>query len=185
MSRTPGAWGAAGDRSGRATCVLDASLLFALGKAGRLDVLFGAAELDLVIAPSALRELRSRETRAPVEEAIASGRLQVVAVSSNDSTELALLADLHGRVDEGEAECIALGLARGWLIGLEDRAAQRAVRLLGHNPGYLTSADLLARAVRAARLGLEEAEAIFRSLDVYPGYRKRGIHSIADLLASG
>jgi len=184
MSPRPAPRGTGRERAARTTCVLDASLLLALGKAGALDLLFGAVELDLVIARSALDEVRSPETRGPVDRAIAAGRLRVVALTSDDRAELGLLADLSESLDAGEAECVALGLARGWLIGLEDRAAQRVVRLRGHNLGCLTCADLLVRAVGAGRLRLDEADEVFRSLDVYPGDRRRGIDSIAKLLRS-
>lgn len=165
-----------------APCVLDASLLLSLGKAGQLRLLLETAELDLFITPTVLGQLLSDDTRRPVEEAILAGRISVVHISSDDPAELDAVAEWSESVDEGEAESIALGVTRGWLVGLEDRAAQRAIRRRGGNPGWVSCADLLVLAVRAGRRTLEEADAVFRSLDVYPSYVKRGISSLRDLL---
>lgn len=163
-------------------CVLDASLLLSLGKARQLGLLFDARELELFITPTVRAQLLSDDTRQPVEEAIVAGQIRVVHVSSDDEAELDALAEWSQLVDEGEAEAIAVALARGWLVGLEDRAAQRAIRRRGGNPRWVGCADLLVLAVRGQRLALEEADAVFRSLDAYPGYAKRGIVSVRDLL---
>lgn len=165
-----------------APCVLDASLLISLGKARQLSLLFETRELDLFITPTVLDQLRSDDTRRPVEQAIVAGLISVVHISSDDPAELDAVAEWSESVDEGEAECIALALTRGWLVGLEDRAAQRAVRRRGGDPAWVSCADLLVLAVRAGRLTLEEADAIFRSLDAYPGYAKRGVSSLRDLV---
>lgn len=163
-------------------CVVDASLLISLGKAGRLGLLLDATELELFVTPTVRAQLQSNDTRGPVEEAIVAGRIQVLHLSSDDEAELNALAEWGELVDEGEAECIAVAVTRGWLVGLEDRAAQRAIRRRGGGPRWVGCADLLVLAVRARRLTVEEADAVLRSLDVYPGYEKRGIVSVRDLL---
>jgi predicted nucleic acid-binding protein len=162
--------------------VVDASLLISLGKAGRLGLLLDATELELFVTPTVRAQLQSNDTRGPVEERIVAGRIQVLHLSSDDEAELNALAEWSELVDEGEAECIAVAVTRGWLVGLEDRAAQRAIRRRGGGPRWVGCADLLVLAVRARRLTVEEADAVLRSLDVYPGYEKRGIVSVRDLL---
>lgn len=165
----------------RRACILDASLILSLGKAGHLDLLFETTELHLYVAPTALDELLSPETRAPIDDAIADGRLQVLRITSDDADELVAITEWRELVDAGEAEAIGVALVRGWLVGLEDLAAQKYMARHGHAEAWVNCAQLLRMAISAGRLSVAEADAIFRSLDVYPGYARRGIISVADL----
>lgn len=162
--------------------VLDASLLIALAKAGHLSLLFDTTELDLYVTPTVLGELRKPETRRPIDQAIAAGRLQLLRITSDDAAELEAIADWLERVDEGEAEVIGVAVTRGWLIGLEDRGARNLLRRQGRASACIGSVELLLLAIRAGRLSLQEADSIFSSLDVYPGYSKRGVRSIGHFL---
>ncbi len=162
-------------------CVLDASLLISLGKAGRLDLLEKAPSFSWHITPITRRELRRPQTREPVERLILAGRITLVELDSEDVAGMALLADWSERVDPGEAESIAIGLARGCVIGLEDLQARRLLdRHVG--PGrWINCATILLDAVDSSSLSLPEAEAIFQTLDVYTSYGKAGIKSLAEL----
>lgn len=85
-------------------------------------------------------------------------------------------------VDAGEAEAIAVALARGWVVGIEDLFAQRRVTSEAGSDKWVNVATLLVAAVRQGRMRLPEADAIFVRLDCYPGYRKRGVNSLSDLV---
>jgi len=116
-----------------------------------------------------------------VERLILAGRITLVELDSEDVAGMALLADWSERVDPGEAESIAIGLARGCVIGLEDLQARRLLdRHVG--PGrWINCATILLDAVDSSSLSLPEAEAIFQTLDVYTSYGKAGIKSLAEL----
>lgn len=162
-------------------CVLDASLLIALGKAGQLDVLRKVAAFQWRIGPITRGELVKPETKRPVEQMILDGVIQVVELDSDDERGLELLAEWSERLDAGEAESVGLALSNEWLVALEDLAAQRKLdRAVG--PGHwVNCANVLIACVRARSLTLLEADAIFGSLDVFGGYAKRGISSFRQL----
>lgn len=162
-------------------CVLDASLLLSLGKAGQLDLLRKAPEFHWHIAPIARSELRSAETREPVEQAILGGTITPVELDSDDEGTTALFGEWAEVTDPGEAESIAIALAKGWLVALEDRDAQRRLDRLAGPGHWINCANILIAATRAGRLKLREADAIFQRLDVFPGYAKQGVQSILQL----
>lgn len=163
-------------------CVLDASLLTALGKAGQLDLLRKTRAYEWRIAPIARGELKKPETRHPVEQMILDGVIRCVELDSDQSDALALFAQWSERVDPGEAESIAIALANGWLVGLEDIAPQRLIDREAGPGHWINCANILIDAVQSGSLSLAKADEIFRSLDVYPGYASRGIRSLAQLM---
>jgi predicted nucleic acid-binding protein len=107
--------------------------------------------------------------------------IEPVELDSDDETGMALFAEWIDRVDAGEAESIAIALARGWLVGIEDLAAQRSLdRVFG--PGrWINCANVLIAAVRANLIAPDDADAAFRRLDVFSGYAKRGIGSLGQV----
>lgn len=161
--------------------VLDSSLLFTLGKAGRLDVLSKTASFEWHIGSIVRSELITSETRAPVERAIVDGRIRLAPLDSDSAEGMSLFAEWSERVDPGEAESIAIALANGWLVALEDRVAQRRIdREVG--PGHwINCVNILLSAVRSHALTLVEADEAFAGLDVYSGYEKRGVRSLKDI----
>ncbi len=163
-------------------CILDASILISLGKAGRLDVLGKTRSYRWHVAQMTRQELVKPETREPVEQFILDGRIAIVGLDSDDPPGMELLAEWSDRVDPGEAESIAIALARGWLIGLEDLQARRLLdRTVG--PGrWINCANVLIDALNAGSLSLPEGEGVFQSLDVYSSYVKAGVTTLRSLL---
>lgn len=68
------------------------------------------------------------------------------------------------------------------MVGIEDLFAQRRVTSEAGSDKWVNVATLLVAAVRQGRMRLPEADAIFVRLDCYPGYRKRGVNSLSDLV---
>lgn len=165
-------------------CVLDASLLLSLGKAGQADLLDKVPDFSWHIAPIARGELRSAETREPIERAILAGVITAVELDSDDEPAMLLFADWSEVTDPGEAESIAVALANGWLVALEDRDAQRRLDRTVGRGHWVNCATLLIAAIRAERLTLAEADVIFQTLDVFSGYAKRGITTLVQLDSS-
>jgi hypothetical protein len=153
-------------------------VLLALGKAGCLDVLRQCPGFHWHIGPIARGELKSAETRDPVESMILEGVIAPTDLDSDDSRATALFAEWCAVVDPGEAESIAIGLSRDWGVALEDRAAQRHLDSDSGPGRWINCADVLIDAVKGGRMSLAEADAMFRRLDVYSGYATRGVTSL-------
>lgn len=161
--------------------VADASLLISLGAASALELLWGDRDLVWHIPPIARGEIQSEPTRSELSRAILDGRLITTELDTDSEEELQLFARWTTLVDAGEAEAIAVALARDWVVGLEDLFAQRRVTRDSGTEHWINAAALLLAAVRQGRKNMSEADAIFVRLDCYTGYRKRGITSLSDL----
>lgn len=161
--------------------VVDASLLLTLGEASALHLLWNDPHHDWHVTPVSRGEVLSEPTRSEISRAVLNGRLAITELDTKSEIELKELARWTAWVDAGEAEAIAVAVSRQWIVGLEDLAAQRRLtREVGTNV-WVNAAALLIASVRDARLSLPAADAIFVRLDCYPGYRKRGVTSLADL----
>lgn len=169
--------------SGR-PCTLDASFLLTLGKAGRLDLLARARSFEWCLTPLVRSELQSPETRDPVDRAVLDGTISLTEVDSDQETEMDLFAEWSEKVDSGEAEAIAVALARNWLVGIEDRQAQRLLDRLAGAGRWTNCAAVLWSLVKGETMTLAEADVIFASLDVYAGYQRRGIISLMDMVSA-
>jgi predicted nucleic acid-binding protein len=161
--------------------VADSSFLLSFGKAGKLDLLAKTPEFQWRMTPIVRGELRTAPTRDAVEQLVLAGVISPIELDSDDEPALILLAEWSEVVDPGEAESIAVALASGWLVAIEDLNARRLLeRRVG--PGHwINCADVLVAAVQAGGLSLRDADEIFQSLDVFHAYSKRGISTLAHL----
>lgn len=156
-------------------------MLLSFGKAGKLDLLAKTPQFQWRITPLVRGELKSAPTRDAVERLVVAGVISPIELDSDDEQALAVLADWSELVDPGEAESIAMALARGWLVAIEDLSARRLLeRRVG--PGHwINCADVLVAAVQAGELSLREADETFQSLDVFHAYAKRGVRTLSQL----
>lgn len=161
--------------------VADASLLLSLGEASALQLLWEDPGRIWHVTPIARSEVKKDPTRSELSRAILSGRLAAAELDTDSEEEGRLFAHWSDLVDAGEAEAIAVALARGWVVGLEDLFAQRCVTREAGEAHWLNAATLLLSAARSRRMSMADADAIFVRLDCYSGYRKRGIRSLRDL----
>jgi hypothetical protein len=161
--------------------VLDASLICTLSSAGLLEQMLVASRYEWHITPLVRGEIVRRETRDVIDRAITGGRLWVTDVDITEPAQLDAWVEWEQVVDIGAATAIALVPGREWVVGLEDRQAQRALdRRLGVGR-WINATNLLLDAVADAVMTLPEANAMFTALDSYPAYRKRGIKTLTDL----
>jgi predicted nucleic acid-binding protein len=160
---------------------LDASFLFALGKLGQIALLERARAFEWHLTPVVRDELKSGKTSDAVDRAVLNGTINIVTVDSDDDQVLGHFAEWSQIVDLGEAEAIAVALSRDWLVALEDRQAQRQLdrRAKGR---WTNTAAVLVSMVQSGDISVAEADSVFQSLDVFPGYVKRGVSSIGDFL---
>lgn len=159
--------------------VLDASLLLTLGEASALDLLWDDPRYDWHVTPIVRGEVRSEPTRSGISEAILADDLTPVTLE--DEGELRALARWEKTVDAGEAEAIAVAEIRGWVVGIEDLFARRRLTEAFGAERWVNSATLLLHAISDGRLTHAEADAVFRRLDCFSAYAKRGVESLTDL----
>lgn len=161
--------------------VADASLLLTLGDAGVLDLLWDDQRHRWHVTPIVRGEIRSEPTRTGIANAILNGRLVGAEIDTRSGAELAELARWSRMVDAGEAEVIAIGVSRGWIVGIEDLFAQRKLTAARGTAAWINAATLLLHAVQDRRLRMTEADRIFQRLDCYAGDVKRGVKSLTAL----
>jgi predicted nucleic acid-binding protein len=163
-------------------CLLDASLILTVSGGASFDLLWLNRRYEWLITPLVRRELKRQESRDPIEKAILSGRLRVVELDTTQPRDMATWVQWTSWVDAGEAEAIALAIVRGWRIAIEDRQAQRMLDRRVEPGRWINTTNLLVDAVHDKRLTVATADQVFRGLDCYPGYVKRGVSSIASLV---
>lgn len=161
--------------------VVDASLLLSLSSASSLNLLWNDPHHDWHLTPLVRNEIQREPARSEVSNAVLDGRLGLAELAMESSDESGAWARWSGIVDPGEAEAIAVATTRGWVVGIEDRFAQRRLTEAAGPESWVNAATLLVSAIEEGRLSLPSADLIFQDLDCYPGYAKRGITSVADL----
>lgn len=161
---------------------VDASLLLTLENAAALDLLWHNRR-SWFITPIVRSEIVREPARSELAEAILAGTLAIA--EPDDEEEMRLFANWSSFLGPGEAEAIAVAVARGWVVALEDRHAQRRLTAEHGRESWVNCASLLLEAVNEGRLSLSAADAIFLRLDSYRGYEKRGIRSVRDLPGFG
>jgi predicted nucleic acid-binding protein len=150
----------------RLMVVADASVLIAFAKLRRLELLrllYGEVLMGAVVKMETLDQ--GRAVAAPgVEElqrALEEGWLRVVRLSARERRFMQSLLR-STRLDEGEAEALAVAHSREWLVVVDDkeaRAVAGAMRL-----SYLGSAGVLLEALAQGHLTLETLEEAVRDL---------------------
>lgn len=161
--------------------VLDTSLVLSLGGASALDLLWDDPQHTWHLTPIVRGEVISEPSRSQISRAILSGNLVAAELDTDSAAEMKAFADWSKSVDPGEAEAIAVGLSRSWTIGIEDRFAQRRLTSVVGPESWVNAAGLLVAAAQTGTRSPSDAEAIFKRLDCYSGYMKRGITTLSDL----
>ena len=140
--------------------IADASVLIALAKMRRLDLL-KALYGDVLIGPQVKAETvdAGKRISAPgverIEKALDDGWLQVARLSSKEkSTAYSIVS--KGGVDAGEAESLALASSRTLVVILDDRAARSFAEVMGVT--FLGTAGMLFHAFVKKHLTLAELE---------------------------
>lgn len=166
-----------------ADCVLDASLILSVASANAFQLLWTHPVYVWHLSGIVRGELRQRTSRDPIDAAIAAGHLLLVDLDTSDPAQMTEWAKWLERVDQGEAEAIAIASTRGWLVAIEDRQAQRAIDANLGPERWVNCGSLLIDAVEGKRLSVAAADKIFHDLDCYGSYAKASLGTVTNLIA--
>lgn len=146
--------------------IADASVLIALAKMRRLDLLHSVYG-DVLIGPQVKAETVDAGKRilAPgverIEKALDDGWLQVARLSSKEKSTAQSIVS-KGGLDAGEAESLALASSRKLMVILDDRAARSFAEVTGVT--FIGTAGLLFHAFLKKHLTLTELEGAVEAL---------------------
>jgi predicted nucleic acid-binding protein len=139
--------------------VTDANVLINLIHAGRLDLLGSLTTFEFVVPDHVIAEITVPVQRQVLESAITRGALRQESIT--DPRELATYAGLRQIMGSGEAACLAMAEARGWLIASDERRRFRREVITRLGEGHLvTTAGLFVIAIRAGAISVEEADQV-------------------------
>jgi predicted nucleic acid-binding protein len=139
--------------------VVDANVLINLIHAGRLDLLGTLTAFEFVVPDHVIAEITVPAQRWALEIALTRGVLRQESIT--DPRELATYAGLRRIMGSGEAACLAMAEARGWLIASDEkrRFRREVITRLGEER-LVTTAGLFVIAIRADVISVEEANQI-------------------------
>lgn len=159
----------------RQPLVLDACLVITFGSTERLDLLIDAPVERVVVAARVFAEVTRPPSRDLLEAAVNDSRIQIEAIDLDRRTEQEAFARFNARPafrDRGEAEVLALAVARNYIVGSDERPVRTAtIQELGLQR-IAGSLDVLIWAIRDGRLSLVEAEALVNHLDSGEGIQR-------------
>jgi predicted nucleic acid-binding protein len=99
--------------------VTDANVLINLMHAGRLDLFGALTAYEFVVPDHVIAEITQPAQRQALEIAFTRGALRKQSIIA--PKELATYADLRRIMGSGEAACLAMAEAPGWLIASDER----------------------------------------------------------------
>ena len=137
--------------------VTDANILINLIHVERLELLGVLSAYRFVVPDHVAVEITIPEQQQQLQGAL--DRHDLAQESLTTPEELALYAELHRVMGQGEAACLALAESRGWLIASDERRRFRREVFARLGEGRLvTTAGLFVLAIRAGILTVEEAD---------------------------
>jgi predicted nucleic acid-binding protein len=137
--------------------VTDANVLINLMHAGRLDLLGALTAFEFVVPDHVVAEITVPGQRQALQIAFTTGTLRQQSIT--DPSELATYAEFRRIMGSGEAACLAMAEARGWLIASDEKRRFRRVVIARLGEGRLvTTAGLFVIAIRASVISVEEAD---------------------------
>ncbi len=138
--------------------VTDANVLINLFHIGRLDLLGKLAGFEFVVPPEVVEEVSEPRQAAALAEVLAKGFVRREPLTLIPA--LMLYAELVRIMGRGEAACLSLALANGWMVASDEKGVFRrevlariGARRLLNTPG------ILLLAIRRGVLSVAEADA--------------------------
>lgn len=163
------AGGEGGGILGSPGCVLDNSVVSALHQAGALARLLEMWPGRWVV-PAQVREEASRWKAEGQSVVAILDRLErrgtIVYAEIDPALEGARMARLSRTLGQGESAAIAMADRRGFQVALDDRAARKACERLQPSVAWVSTEDLLMRAVAEGKLTRAEATTIWNGTGI-------------------
>ena len=159
--------------------VSDASVLINFIRLERLDLMARLVGWRFIVPEEVLAEITDPDQRIVVEAALTAGGLGRDSV--NTPTENAAYAELRAVMGQGEAACLAMAQARGWLVACDEkrRFLWEATARLGSDR-IVNTPGMLLKAIRDGIITVEKAD---RLKDALATHRFRvSFASFGDLL---
>lgn len=139
--------------------VIDATVLINLTHVGRLDLLGSLPGFAFVVPDHVVAEITVPGQRQQLDEALARGDLRQEPIT--DPRELALYAELRSIMGKGEAACLTMAEARGWMIASDEkRRFRREVNARLGQGRLVTTAGVLVLAICAGTISVEQADQV-------------------------
>jgi predicted nucleic acid-binding protein len=144
--------------------VTDACVLINFGLVDRLDLLGGLVGFDFLLPEPVLAEIRRPDLQQRLQRALERGQLHLIEFG--DFETLSVFAELRRVMGRGEAACLAVAAARGWLVASDERRAflRTAQQRLGSGR-ILNTPGLFVLAIRAGLITVAEADDAKRRLE--------------------
>jgi len=168
--------------------VLDACIVISFGNAGHLDIIDELQQDEVCISVRARSEVVRDPARFALESSIASAHISVASIDIANPTEQQALQQYDARPafrGRGDAEVLALGASRGYVVASDEHAIRSIV--IGERGGkhIAGTLDFIVWAVREGRLAIVDAELALSRID--SGSRvlaqsQRGGRTLSDLV---
>ena len=135
----------------------DANVLINLIHIGQLDLLRHLPGYRFMVPEHVMAEINQDDQARCLAEAMADNVLEVSAITDLD--EMALYAELHRTLGQGESACLAIAVHRGFSIASDEKRAFRRTAIKEIGEGRLmTTQDLIVSAIRAGLATVAQAD---------------------------
>lgn len=102
-----------------AVVVTDANIFINFIRAERLALLGGLASFEFVLPAEVMAEITDPGQREQLEAVLTRGKLRTIVLE--DIAEITTYAELRRLMGKGEAVCLALAEARGWIVASDEK----------------------------------------------------------------
>ncbi|RJQ79194.1 MAG: hypothetical protein C4519_11145 [Desulfobacteraceae bacterium] len=155
-----------GPESSQQTIVIltDANVLINLIHIGQLDLLRQIPGYRFVVPEHVRAEVTQDAKARHLAAAMANEVLEFTAITELD--EMALYAELHRTLGQGESSCLAIAVYRGFSIASDEKKTFRrtADKYIGEER-LMTTPDLILSAIRAGLVTVTKADQWKRELE--------------------
>lgn len=161
------------------TVVVDTSVLINLIHVRRLHLLGSLRGCEFIAPRQVMEQVTDPPRAQALAAALAQGHLRREPIT--DPAELAAYADLRQIMENGEAACLAIAQARGWVVSSDEggRFVHHARQRLGEGR-ILNTPGILLLAIQQGLLSIDEADDLKEMLERRRFKMKFG--SLRDLL---
>ena len=144
--------------------ITDTNVLINLMHVGQLGLLGALHSFEFIVPDEVVREITVTAQQRQLEVALTRRELRQESITAPN--ELTAYTELRRIMGRGEAACLALAEARGWMIASDEkrRFQREAIARLGQGR-LITTAGLFILVIQAGVLSIEEADQAKEALE--------------------